>query len=180
MDAITNLRILISYLKIGTLAFGGGYALLPLLEREFAEKRKWLTPEELLDYFALSNSIPGLIAVNTATFLGYRLKGISGALCAALGMILPSLIIISVIATFFQTFGDISWLQSIFKGLNIAIVVLLLDVLIKMRSRSIYDLITFGIFGIVLALYLYTGLNPGFFVLFGALVGLLLAGRSKQ
>ena len=130
--------------------------------------------------FAIANSLPGIIAVNTATFLGYRLKGIKGGLVAALGMIIPSILIITIIAAFFQNFADIPWVQRAFHGLNIAIIVLLVDTIVKMWRRGIRDIVTFIIFAAVIITYLLTGLNPVIFVILGAIAGLTLAGRRQK
>lgn len=162
------------------MAFGGGFAMLPILQREFVEKRHWLSEEELIDDFALANSLPGIIAVNTATFLGYRLKGVKGGITAAVGVIIPSILTITIIAAFFQNFAELAWVQKIFKGLNIAIIVLLVSAVIKMWQRGIIDIITFIICAVVVTVYLLTGFNPVFFIIAGALAGLILAGRGQK
>lgn len=177
---MTLLNIFTTYIKIGFMAFGGGYAMLPILEKEFVEKRQWITDDQLMEDFALAGSLPGIIAVNTATFLGYRLRGVRGGIVAALGVIIPSILIITIIAAFFQNFANIPWVQSIFRGLNIAIIVLLISAVIKMWKRGVKDIITFIIFGITVAAYLITGLNPVLLVLAGAIAGLILAGRGQK
>lgn len=177
---MTLLNIFATYIKIGFMAFGGGYAMLPILEKEFVEKRQWITDDQLMEDFALAGSLPGIIAVNTATFLGYRLKGVKGGIAAALGVIIPSILIITVIAAFFQNFASIPWVQSIFRGLNVAIIVLLISAVIKMWKRGIKDVITFLIFGLTVAAYLVTGFNPVIFVIAGAIIGLALAGRGQK
>ncbi len=154
--------------------------MLPILQREFVEKRHWLSEEELIDDFALANSLPGIIAVNTATFLGYRLKGVKGGITAAVGVIIPSILTITIIAAFFQNFAELAWVQKIFKGLNIAIIVLLVSAVIKMWQRGIIDIITFIICAVVVTVYLLTGFNPVFFIIAGALAGLILAGRGQK
>lgn len=177
---MTLFKLFITYIKIGFMAFGGGFAMLPILQREFVEKRHWLSEEELIDDFALANSLPGIIAVNTATFLGYRLKGVKGGITAAVGVIIPSILTITIIAAFFQNFAELAWVQRIFKGLNIAIIVLLVSAVIKMWQRGIIDIITFIICAVVVTLYLLTGFNPVFFIIAGALAGLILAGRGQK
>lgn len=169
-----------TYFKIGAMAFGGGYTMLPLLEREFVKKRHCIEGDDIFEMFALSQSIPGIIAVNMATFLGYRLGGLRSAIAAACGVMLPSIIIITVIAAFFQNFAEMLWVQSTFRGLNIAIVVLIINVLWKMARKNITDFITFGFFLLTVVFYFLSGLNPMFFVIFGVIGGLLLAGRGKS
>ena len=97
-----------TFCKIGALTFGGGYAMLPLIQREIVENKKWSTEKEILDYYAVGQCTPGVIAVNTATFIGYKLKGIIGGIVATLGVIFPSIVIILIIATFLQNFADLA------------------------------------------------------------------------
>lgn len=173
-------QIFITYFKIGCFTFGSGYTMLPLLERELIEKQKWIDNDTLYNYFALAQSVPGIVAVNTATFLGYRMKGFWGALAAAMGMILPSLILITVIAAFFHNLADNEAIQKIFRGLNIAITALLIKTLWTMGRRSIKDIITAAIFGAALLINTIWGINPIYFIICGGILGLLLSGRVKQ
>lgn len=174
------LKIFLTYVKIGFLAFGGGYVMLPLLESEFVTKRKVFEAEEVYRYFALAQSFPGILAVNVSVFLGYRQHKIKGALAAALGVLLPAILVVLVIAVFFNRFADLPWVQRIFRGMNIAIVVIIAQALWKMAKTSISDKITFGIFAAVLAAYLITGFNPVIFTVLGCIIGYVLAGRSKH
>ena len=119
MKEILNLYWTFFY--IGSITFGGGYAILPILIREIVEKRKWLSQEELLDYFAVSQGTPGVICVNISTFMGYRRKGFFGAMFATLGVISPSLILITAIASVLQNIESIPWVQHAFSGIRIAV-----------------------------------------------------------
>ena len=110
-----------SFFMIGAMTFGGGYAMLPMLEREIVNKHKWGTQEELLDYFAIGQCTPGIIAVNTATFVGHKVKGVWGGIAATLGVVSPSLIIITVIAMVLENFMDILWVQNAFAGIRVAV-----------------------------------------------------------
>lgn len=110
-----------TFFIIGSITFGGGYAILPILIREIVEKRQWISEKEMLDYFAVSQCTPGIICVNISTFMGYRRKGFWGALAATIGVILPSLIIITVIAAILSNFSDILWVQHAFAGVRIAV-----------------------------------------------------------
>lgn len=110
-----------TFFFIGSITFGGGYAILPILVREIVEKRQWISEEEMLNYFAISQSTPGIICVNIATFMGYRRKKFWGSLAATLGVIAPSLIIITLIAAVLQNFSDIVWVQHAFAGIRIAV-----------------------------------------------------------
>lgn len=174
------LRLFLTYVKIGFMAFGGGYVMLPLIEKEFVAKNGVLTQEEIYKLFALAQSMPGILAVNMAIFLGHRLGKTKGALMAAAGIMAPSILVITVIAAFFDRFAELAWVQSTFHGLNIAVLAIIAQALWKMAKTGIRDKVTFGLFLFVLTAYLITGLNPVFFTLFCCIAGLLLAGRSKH
>lgn len=119
------------FFKIGAVTFGGGYAMLPMLERELAEKRSWTTKETMLDYYAIGQSTPGIIAVNVATFIGFNKAGVIGALVATTGIVTPSIIIITVIARFISNFSQIPWVQKALAGINVAVAALL--------TKSVWD-----------------------------------------
>ena len=114
-------KLYTAFFKIGILTFGGGYAMLPMIEREVVTKNKWATMEEVMDYFAISQCTPGVIAVNSATFIGYKNKGVLGGIVATLGVITPSIIIISIIASVLQTFYDNKYVKSAFQGIGVAV-----------------------------------------------------------
>ena len=126
-----------TFCKIGALTFGGGYAMLPLIQREIVENKKWSTEKEILDYYAVGQCTPGVIAVNTATFIGYKLKGIIGGIIATLGVVFPSLIIILIIAAFLQNFADLAIVQSAFAGIRVAVVALIITTVVKLLKSSI-------------------------------------------
>ncbi len=124
--ALKSTELGLTFFKIGSFSFGGGYAMLPLLEKELCERKGWVTAEELLDVYAIAQSTPGIIAINTATFTGYKTAGVLGAVAATLGMVMPSLIIITVIATSLNHFDEYPLIQKALMGVNIAVAVLLL------------------------------------------------------
>lgn len=123
------------FFKIGAVTFGGGLAMLPILESELADKRNWVTKETLLDYFAIGQMTPGIIAVNVATFIGYTQAGVLGGTIATLGVVTPSLIIISVIASFLENFAQIVWVQKALMGINIAVAALLCKVVVTFIKK---------------------------------------------
>ena len=129
-----------AFFVIGGLTFGGGYAMLPMLEREIVQKRGWSTQEELLDYFAIGQCTPGIIAVNTATFVGYKIRGVVGGVFSTLGMVSPSLIIITLIAMVLEQFMDILWVQHAFAGIRVAVCALLLQSVIKLFKSDVKKL----------------------------------------
>lgn len=131
------LDMFLTFARIGGLTFGGGYAMLPILEREVVEKRKWCSEEELTDYYAIGQCTPGVIAVNTATFVGSKMAGIPGGIVATLGVVFPSLIIITVIAAFLRNFADNPYVIHAFAGLRVVVTVLVLNTVIKLLKSNV-------------------------------------------
>ena len=126
-----------SFFMIGGLTFGGGIAMLPMLEREIVAKHGWATQEEILNYFAIGQCTPGIIAVNTATFVGYKQKGVPGGIAATMGVISPSLVIIILIAMLLQHFMDILWVQHAFAGIRVAVCALIVSSVIKLVKSGV-------------------------------------------
>ncbi len=144
------LDLFLTFARIGGLTFGGGYAMLPILQKEVVENRKWCTEEELTDYYAIGQCTPGVIAVNTATFVGSRLAGIPGGIIATLGVVFPSVVIITVIAAFLRNFADNPYVIHAFAGLRVVVTVLVLNTVIKLfknnvRSKGLPVLILFAL-----------------------------------
>ena len=133
------LDLFLTFAQIGVCTFGGGYAMLPILQREVVEKRGWATENELMDYYAIGQCTPGVIAVNTSTFIGYRLRGVPGAIVATAGMVFPSLVIITIIAAFIQQFAHLAVLQHAFAGIRVAVCALVLPsvIIIILVSRAL-------------------------------------------
>jgi chromate transporter len=125
---------------VGAVTFGGGYAMIPILEREIVKKKNWVTEEELLDYYAISQCTPGVIAVNAATFVGYKMKGVLGAILATLGVITPSIIIITIIANMLSIFSDNKYVESAFRGISIAVCALVFTTVIGLIKKNIKNL----------------------------------------
>ena len=141
-----------TFAKIGVCTFGGGYAMLPALQREVVEKRAWATEEQLTDYFAIGQCTPGVIAVNTATFVGQKQKGASGGVIATLGVVFPSIVIIMVIAAFLQNFAHLPAVVHAFNGVRACVCALILSSVLKLRRTTIVDKATLVIFLAALAL----------------------------
>lgn len=131
-----------SFFRIGILTFGGGYAMLPMIEKEVVDKHKWATIEEIMDYFAISQCTPGVIAVNSATFIGYRTGGILGGIVATIGVVTPSVIIISLVATVLQSFYDNKYVKSAFQGIGVAVCAILVQAILKIGKSGIKDFVT--------------------------------------
>lgn len=168
------LELFLVFFEIGGTTFGGGYAMLPILQREVVDKRHWATDEELMDYYAIGQCTPGIIAVNTATFIGYKYLGIIGGIVATLGVVAPSIIIITIISIFLQNFAELAVVKHAFNGIRAAVVVLILDSVIKLGKKSVKDLWCWIIFLAVLALSLFTNLSPIWLVVLAGVAGYLL------
>lgn len=163
------------FFRIGLFTFGGGYAMLPLLQREIVEKKKWATEEELLDYFAVGQCTPGIIAVNTATFVGFKEKKLSGAIIATLGIVSPSLIIITVIAALLSNFAHIAAVQNAFAGIRVAVCVLILNSIVKLWKKSVVDKLTLGIFlAVFIGSVLFSSVSPIVFIVASAFLGIVV------
>ena len=156
---------------IGGTTFGGGYAMLPILQREIVEKRKWATDEELMDYYAIGQCTPGIIAVNTATFIGYKQFGIPGGILATLGVVSPSIVIITIIAAFLKNFADLAVVKHAFAGIRAVVCILILDSVLKLGKKSIKDTFCWIIFLVILGLSLFTDLSPIWLVLLAGAAG---------
>lgn len=167
------------FFKLGILNFGGGYALLPLLQKEIVEKRGWATEEEMTDYYAIGQCTPGAIAVNVSTFIGYKIKGILGGIIATFGFISPALIIIFIIATVLNNFSDIPAVQSAFAAIRVCVFVLILSAVIKLAKKSIVDVITLVICLIVLGLAIFTEIPLFSYVIMAGIVGIIV-GLIRQ
>ena len=146
------LDLFVTFAKIGVCTFGGGYAMLPILQRELVEKRGWATEGELTDYFAIGQCTPGIIAVNTATFVGHKLKGAAGGVTATLGLVFPCLVIIMLIAAFLQNFAHLAVVTHAFNGVRACVCALILSSVLKLRKSSVVDLPCAVIFTVVLVL----------------------------
>lgn len=169
-----------TFARIGGLTFGGGYAMLPILQKEVVEKRGWASEEELMDYYAIGQCTPGIIAVNTATFVGQRTAGTPGGIIATLGVVFPSLIIISIIAAFIQNFSDLAVVQNAFAGIRVCVVVLIFNAVIKLWKKSVIDKPTMGIFLVVLEGSAFTGISPIIFVILAAIAGIIIKNMEAS
>ena len=167
-------ELFITFAKVGVMTFGGGYAMLPRLQRDVVENKGWATDEELTDYFAIGQCTPGVIAVNTATFIGQKKKGIVGGIFTTLGVVFPSVVIISLLAGVIQAFSHIVWVQHAFGGIRVCVCVLIFNAVVKLWKSAVKDKWGLGIFLCVLAASLLLDLSPVVFVLFAAAAGILI------
>ena len=170
----TLIQLFLIFARVGGFTFGGGYAMLPMLQKELVENKGWTTNEELIDYYAIGQCTPGIIAVNVATFVGYKTKGILGGIFATLGMITPSLIIVGIIAAFISGFQDYEIVQWAFSGIRAAVVALILSAMWKIAKKSLVDIFAVIIFLAVAVLSYFTDLSPVIFVVTAGICGLVL------
>ena len=166
------LELFLTFAKIGVMTFGGGMAMLPILEREVVQNKHWATEEELVDYFAIGQCTPGIIAVNTATFVGQKRKSAMGGITATLGVVFPSLVIITILAGLITNFAHLAWVQNAFAGIQVCVCVLILNAVLKLLKKSVVDKRTAVIFVIVLLGNMLLSVSPVWFVLLSALSGL--------
>ena len=167
-------ELFITFAKVGVMTFGGGYAMLPILQREVCETKHWADDKEIMDYYAIGQCTPGVIAVNTATFIGKKLKGIPGGIIATLGVVFPSLVIITVIAAILQNFAEISYVQNAFAGIRICVCVFIFNAVVKLWKNAVVDKITLILFLLVFAGSIFLNISPVIYVLVAGIAGVIL------
>ena len=175
-------KLILTFAKVGVMTFGGGMAMLPILQREVVENRGWATEEELTDYFAIGQCTPGIIAVNTATFIGHKQGGFFGALAATFGIVLPSLVIIMILAGIIGEFSHVAAVQHAFAGIRVCVCVLIFNAVLKLWKNAVKDYKAVLIFAVVLALSLLTNITPVVPILAAAVAGILIkaVGGAKK
>jgi chromate transporter len=166
------LQLFSSFAKIGAFTIGGGYAMIPLIQREVVERKKWLDKEEFLDVLAISQSAPGILIINISIFIGEKLRGVKGSIVSALGSALPSFIMILVIAYFFDNYKDNEIVSRIFQGIRPAVVALIAVPLITLSKSANLNIYTSFIPIITVLLIVLLGISPIWIILSGALLGL--------
>jgi len=175
------LELYTAFFKIGAVNFGGGYAMLPLLERDLVQDRGWTTTEDLTDYFAIGQCTPGLIALNVATFIGSRRKGIAGAIAATVGFVSVPILIILLIATFLQGFADYPVVQNAFAGIRVCVCVLIIQAVLRLWNKSVVDRTTLVLYLAVFLMTALSGVLPlavpaAVLVIISGILGVLIGG----
>ena len=168
------LDLFLTFAKVGVMTFGGGYAMLPILQREVVENKHWATDEELMDYYAIGQCTPGVIAVNTSTFIGKKYKGIPGSVAATLGVVFPSLVIITLIAAVLTNFADLPVVQNAFAGIRICVCVFIFNAVVKLWKSAVKDIPALLIFLVVLLGSVFLDLSPIVYVLCAGILGVIL------
>lgn len=173
-------KMFIAFFKIGAFTFGGGYAMIPLIEEEVVNKNNWINKDEFMDILVVSQSLPGALAVNCSTFIGYRLGGIVGGVIALLGVVLPSMLIILLIAAFFMSFRNNYYVDTMFKGINAAVPILVLAGVVSISKgvkKSTENIIIFSLALIALIIF---NLNPIIVVIVAAFYGAICTRKKGK
>ena len=165
----------LTWFKMGLFTFGGGYAMLPMIQKEVIDKHHWATEEEIMNYYAIGQCTPGIIAFNTATFVGYYLKGVVGGVIATLGVISPSVIIITVIAALISNFMEIEMVKHALLGINVAVCALMIKSISGLWKKSIKNIGSFTVFAIALLLSVLTDISTVYLVILSGILGVVLS-----
>lgn len=168
------IELFLAFAFVGVTTYGGGYAMLPILQREIVEKRHWASEEDLSNYFAIGQCTPGIIAVNTATFIGYRQRGVIGAVFATLGVVFPSLVIIMALAGVIMQFSDNPYVQKAFAGIRACVCALILSAIVKLWKGAVRGVVTLLIFLVVLTASILFGVSPVLIIADCALLGIVI------
>ena len=168
-----------AFARIGGFTFGGGYAMLPMLQKEVVEKHKWATEDEVLDYFAIGQCTPGIIFVNTATFVGYKQKGVPGAIAATVGSIFPSVCIVMLIAAVLNNFAELPVVQHAFAGIRVVVSVLIINAVAGLRKKSIVDKLCIFIAVAAFLLSVWVDVSPVMIIIAAAVRGIAVFCRRE-
>ena len=179
------LELYLAFFRIGCVNFGGGYAMLPLLEKDLVNERGWTTMDDLMDYFAIGQCTPGIIALNVSTFIGYKRKGVVGAFASTLGFLTGPIAIILVIAAFLTNFAELEVVQHAFAGIRVCVCVLILQAILKLWKKSVVDVVTLILYLIIFflaaagSLILPFKLPAAVLVIAAGVFGVLFGGAGK-
>lgn len=179
-EAKRLLDIFLIFLKLGTFTFGGGFAMIPLIEEEVVHKKKWADQQEIIDVFAVAQSIPGAIAINSATFIGYKIAGRKGAIVATIGVVIPSVFIITLIASVFSRFQDNEVVQAAFLGIRSCVVALILSATLSMGKKVVIDKLTLILTILTVISILALNVHPIITIIVGGLIGLMIVKCLPQ
>ena len=174
-----------TFVRIGLVTFGGGYAMLPILERELVDKRHWTTMDELRDYFSIGQCTPGIIAMNVSTFIGEKKNGVKGAVAASLGFLTGPVILILLIAMFISNFAHLEAVQHAFAGIRVCVCVLILQAVLRLWKSSVVDPVALVIYIVVFALHAFSGVLPvkipaAVLVILAGVAGVIISDRRNR
>ncbi|MDL2288502.1 chromate transporter [Oscillospiraceae bacterium OttesenSCG-928-F05] len=168
-------RIFFVTFRIGMFTFGGGYSMIPMMQKDFVDKNGWITEEDIVDVFAVSQSLPGVIAVNASVMIGYKIAGVLGGLAAALGSALPSLLVLMVVTALYEGFITNPYVLGFLRGVRGAVVALMVSAVVKLYKQSVKDAVALGLFVLtVLLSFFFQQIHPIFFIIGGGVAGFFL------
>jgi len=170
------IELFVTFFKIGLFTFGGGYAMIPLIEREVVEGKKWISSDDVLDMLAIAESTPGPLAVNSATFVGYRMAGIMGSAFATIGLAIPSVVIICIISLFLTQFQENMWFQHIFRGIRSGVLVLMVNAIIKFGKKCPKYWYMYALMAVAFVVAAFTNVDIAFILLGGGIFGIIVRG----
>ncbi|MBQ9263423.1 MAG: chromate transporter [Clostridia bacterium] len=181
----TLLELYWTFVQIGYVTFGGGYAMLPILERELVDKRHWTTMDDLRDYFSIGQCTPGIIALNVSTFIGEKKAGIKGALAATVGFLTGPIVIILVIAAFLKNFADLPIVQHAFAGIRVCVCVLILQAILRLWKKSVVDAVALIMYLVIFVLNAFSSVLPvkipaAVLVILAGLIGMMISIRRSD
>ena len=165
--------LFIKFFKIGIFTFGGGYAMISLIHAEIVNNTKWLDDEEMINMIVIAESTPGVLAVNTATFVGYKIAGVLGSAAATIGITLPSLLIISIISLFFDEFKNLKYVEYAFNGIRAGVVLLILNAVLKLNKKNKKDLFYFIMLGLTIIAALFFKIGTVYILIAAMVLGIL-------
>lgn len=168
------LSIYWKFFKISLTTFGGGMTMLPILQREMVQVETWVTDEEIIDMYALSQGLPGIIAINIASFIGYRKRGILGSIAAGLGIVSPCILIILIIAIFLRNFQNLIVVKNAFSGISVGVTALIFNSVLKLWNKSIIDKVCIIIYTVMLLFMIFSSISSVIFIILGAIAGIFL------
>jgi chromate transporter len=171
--------LLATFFKLGALIFGGGYAMIPVVERELIKKKGWINMDEVMNYYVLAQVTPGVIAVNLSTFVGYKRKGPAGGVLATIGVVLPGIILVTIVAICLRSFADVPAVRHAFSGIRVAVGALILDTVIKMAKGVFKEWKSLGIYSAAFALSFVWGVSPALLIIASGVAGLLVFRKGK-
>ena len=166
-------QLFVTFFKTGLFTFGGGYAMISILEEELVAKKRWITTQDMLDMLVIAESTPGVIAVNTATSVGYRVRGVLGAILATLGVVLPSFLIITALTFFINEFSDNEWYQAAFTGIQACVTILIINAFVKLAKQIERTWFSIVLLIAAFAVAVFTNFDVIFIILIGGVLGVV-------
>lgn len=174
------LNLFFVFARIGGFTFGGGYAMLPMIQKEIVENKKWASDEEIMNYYAVGQCTPGVIAVNVATFIGYKLKGIWGAVFATLGVVTPSVMIITIIAAFISNFTHIPAVRHALDGINVVVSVLVFNAVINLWKKGVKSIFGIVLFALAFTVSVFFDISPLYTIVISVTCGIIYGKKASQ